>query len=70
MLYIDSCHLMTSPLVSLGMQYFEHVFSLRKSDSTIVHETIPMYDNVPLSASSSGIRILVDEPRRLSLIHI
>jgi len=29
-----------------------------------VHETIPVHDNMPLSISSSGVIILVDEPGR------
>jgi len=44
-------------------KFFEHVFPLKKNDSTTVHETIPVHDNVPLSASSSSYRISVDEPR-------
>ena len=37
---------------------------MKKSDSTTVHETIPVHDNVPLSASGYGVRISLDEPRR------
>ena len=49
---------------SRDAEFFEHVFLLKKNDFTTVHETIPMHDNVPLSASSSGDRISFDEPRR------
>jgi len=45
-------------------KFFVHVFPLKRKDSTTPYGTIPVDDNVPLSASSSGVRILVDEPRR------
>ena len=43
---------------SRDAEFFEQVFLLKKSDYTTVH------DNVPLSASYSGIKILVNEPRK------
>ena len=56
---------MTSLLASLGnVEFFEHLLPLKKSDTTTVHETIPMHDNVPLSASTSSVSISVDEPSR------
>jgi len=47
---------------SRDAEFFKHVFALKKSDSN-VHETIPLHDNVPLSASSSRVRISFDEPK-------
>ena len=49
---------------SRDAEFFQHVFPLKKIDSTTVHETILVYDNMPLSASNSGVRIPVDESRR------
>ena len=49
---------------SRDTEFFEHVFPLKMSDSTTLHETIPVHDNVPLSASYFGVRISVDELRR------
>ena len=49
---------------SRDAEFFEHVFLLKKNGSTTMHETIPMHDNVHLSASNSGVRNSVDEPRR------
>jgi len=37
---------------------------LKKSDPTTMHEPILMHNNVPLSASSSSVRISYDESRR------
>ena len=48
---------------SRDAEFFEHVLPLKKNDSTTMHETIPVHDNVPLSKSSFGVRISVDEPR-------
>jgi len=49
---------------SRDVEFFKHVFPLKKNVSAPVHENIHMADNVPLSASSSRVRNLVDEPRR------
>ena len=51
--------------MSLRIEIFEHVLPLKHSDSTTVHETISVHDNVLLCDSISGVRISVDEPRRI-----
>ena len=49
---------------SRDAKFFEHVFPLKRNVSTIVHETIPMYDNMPMFVSSTSVKDSVDEPRR------
>ena len=54
---------MTSLSVSPGMQNFFKLV-LKMKDSSTMHETIPVHDNVPFFASGSSARIAFDEPRR------
>jgi len=49
---------------SRDAEFFEGVFLLKKHDSTTVHETIHVHDNVHLSTFYSGVRISIDKPRR------
>ena len=42
-------------------EFFEYVFPLKEHDSPTAHETVPMHNNVPLSTSSSRVRISADE---------
>ena len=49
---------------SRDVGFFEHVFPLKNNVPAPMHENIHMSDNVPLFASSSRDRNLVDEPRR------
>jgi len=44
--------------------FFKLVFPLKMKDSSTMHETIPVHDNAPLSASGSSARIAFDEPRK------
>ena len=47
---------------SRDAKFFKHLFSLKKSDSTTVHETIRMHDNVPFL-----LLVLVLESQLMSL---
>ena len=49
---------------SRDAEFFEQVFPLKKNFPAPVHENIHMRRNVPLFAYSSGVRNLVDEPKR------
>ena len=49
---------------SRDAKFFDHVFPLKKNVSTTVHETVPVYDDENMLASSSIIRESIDEPRR------
>ena len=45
------------------VEFFEHIFHLKRNAFTAFHETIPMHDNVPLFVSSNGVKDSVNEPR-------
>ena len=53
---------MTSLFVNLGMQNSRSVFSFEnKNVSTVVHENVPIHDNVDMPASSFVVREPIDE---------
>ena len=53
-----------------GVEFFEHVFPLKKNIFTAMHETLPMNDNVSMPASISVVRESVDEPKRIKRCRI
>ena len=49
---------------SSNAEFLEHVFSLKKNISIVVHEAIPIDDNVNMPTSGSIVRDSIDQPRR------
>jgi len=46
------------------IEFFEHVFPLKKNVSTSMHEAIGVCDYVNMPTSSPIVRDLVDDPRK------
>jgi len=65
LLHIDSCSLNDFSIgESSDAEFFEDVFPLKKNVLAPVHENIHIPGNIPLFASSFGVKNFVVEPGR------